>query len=86
MRAEKPVSPDIQPCNLFIVNLFFAVCTQWVYAGMSGVRVGLSYPAVEARAQHMPGYSQLAVNLKDRVWRGLQVMEGAALAAWSKNQ
>lgn len=54
--------------------LFGAVQTQWRYAGMGGVRVGLDYPGVEIvrRKIHLPRQAFL----------GLQVMETAALKHW----
>jgi len=79
VQAQKPHMPEIQPCNEFIVRLFFKVCTQWVYAGMSGVRVGLNYQAVAVRAECSPGFSQLSAELKDVVWTGLQRMEKEVL-------
>jgi len=79
MQAQKPQMPEIQPCNDFIVRLFFKVCTQWVYAGMSGVRVGLNYQAIAAGAESTPGYSELNAELKDMVWSGLQRMEKEVL-------
>lgn len=77
--AQKAQAPDIQPCNQYIVELFFRVQTQWVYAGMAAARVGLNYPAIEVRANQMPGYQGLAVELKDRIWNGLQVIEKTVL-------
>lgn len=83
--SQKAQYPEVQPCNQYIVELFFRVQTQWEYAGMTGARTGLSYPAVEVRAQHMPGYRELSVKLKDKVWLGLQVIEKTVLA-WQAEQ
>lgn len=54
--------------------LFGAVQTQWRYAGMGGVRVGLDYPSVEIirRALRLPRETILS----------LQVMEATALKHW----
>jgi len=84
--TEKAVFPDVQPCNQYIVELFFRVQTQWEYAGMAGARTGLNYPAIEVRAQHMPGYQSLSVELKDKVWLGLQVIEKTVLACQAEQQ
>lgn len=75
-------TPDIQPGNLMTVQVFFAVSTQWVHAGMSGVRVGLNYPAVEARCRVMPDYQALELDEQNLIWSGLQRMEKAALEVW----
>jgi len=83
---ERSQEPEVQPCNVYIVSLFYRVCTQWVYAGMSAVRVALNYTAVESRANSMPGWADLSVELKDKVWRGLLVLESTALAAWSEQE
>jgi hypothetical protein len=86
MAAEKSAAPEVQPCNQFIVDLFYRVSTQWVYAGMSGVRVGLNYPAIECRANAVPGYAELSTELKDKVWFGLQVIESTALECWREQE
>jgi hypothetical protein len=83
---ERSQEPEVQPCNVYIVSLFYRVCTQWVYAGMSGARVALNYSAVESRVNSMPGWSDLSVELKDKVWRGLLVIESTALAAWREQE
>lgn len=80
--AANTAQPDIQPANEITVSLFFKVCTQWQFAGMSGARTGLNYPAVETRAKVCPEYRQLSLALKSRVWDGLQRMEIAALKVW----
>ncbi|WP_102798722.1 DUF1799 domain-containing protein [Bowmanella denitrificans] len=85
-QATAQAGPDIQPGNLLTVRLFYAVSTQWLTAGMAGTRTGLNYPAIDVRAMRMPDYQALPIELKDAVWRGLQVMELAALAAWSSQE
>lgn len=76
--------PEIQPANALIVHLFFAAATQWNYAGMAGVRTGLSYPAVELRASKVPDYAGLPLELQSLVWDGISVMERTCLNVWSK--
>ncbi len=75
--------PEIQPANAITVSLFFAVTTQWNYAGMSGVRTGLNYAAVDVRASKMPEYQALSPEDRGWVWDGLQRMEAAAIRVWS---
>lgn len=60
------------------VRAFIACGSQWQFAGMSGVRVGLLYTGVEA-------VLRLTVSREQRraVFEGIQVMEQAALAAWA---
>ncbi|WP_041523595.1 DUF1799 domain-containing protein [Gilvimarinus agarilyticus] len=72
----------MQPANELIVRLFYAASTQWSYAGMSGTRTGLNYPAVETRASKNPDYAGLALEHQELVWDGLQRMEVAALKQW----
>jgi|VirMetMinimDraft_7_1064189.scaffolds.fasta_scaffold211047_2 hypothetical protein len=75
--------PEVQPANQITAQVFFACATQWVYAGMAGVRTGLNYPAVEIRASKMPDYHQLSMEDQNWVWEGLQRMEAAALNVWN---
>lgn len=57
------------------MRTFLRCSTQWNYAGMAGVRVGLNYPGVET-------VLRLALPEAERaeVFAGLQVMEYAAVA------
>lgn len=68
------------------MQLFYAVTTQWRYAGMSGARTGLDYTAVAARANTLPQYRSLNPLLKDCVWQGLQRMEMTALKQWQQQK
>jgi hypothetical protein len=65
----------VLPANWTTVQTFLRCATQWQYAGMAGVRVGLHYPGVAA-------VLRLTVPKADRaaVFAGLQVMEYAAVA------
>lgn len=74
--------PEIQPANQITVQVFFACATQWVYAGMAGVRTGLNYQAVDVRASKLPEYRQLTPDEQNLVWEGLQRMEATALNVW----
>ncbi|WP_276202255.1 DUF1799 domain-containing protein [Rheinheimera baltica] len=74
----------MQPANQLIVSLFFTCATQWNYAGMAGVRVGLNYPAVDVRISKIPDYVELPLHLQSDVWQGLAVMERACLTVWSE--
>lgn len=53
------------------VRLYLASQTQWRYAGMSGVRVGLEYAGVEVARRNLL--------LPRKAFAGLQIMELAIL-------
>lgn len=80
--AKESGMPPVQPANEITVRLFFACATQWMYAGMAGVRTGLNYQAVDVRASKMPEYLALDVDSQEWVWDGVQRMESAALKVW----
>lgn len=82
--AKESSMPEVQPANVVTVNVFFACATQWVYAGMAGVRTGLNYPAVDVRASKLPDYLALTTEDQAWVWEGLQRMESAALKTWQE--
>ncbi len=76
MSAPPPADDfEVLPENWTIVRTFIRCATQWNYAGMAGVRVGLNYPGVDA-------VLRLALPEAERaeVFAGLQVMEYAAVA------
>lgn len=82
--AKESSAPEVQPANAVTVNVFFASSTQWIYAGMAGVRTGLNYPAVDVRASKLPEYLALPIEDQAWVWEGLQRMEAAALKTWQE--
>lgn len=61
-------------------KFFLGVSSQWVYAGMTGVRVALNWPGIEVVAR--------ALGVRGKAWReqvlALQVVEAAALKAWAE--
>lgn len=62
-------------------NVFIAMSTQWVHAGMSGVATGLNYavlPEIWRRLKVPPAS-------RDDVFDDLRVMEHAALEQMRKN-
>lgn len=65
------------------VGLFFALQTQWLWtgAGAAGAfRTGINYVAVK------PTADALNVNLTPAVFNDIRLLEGEALATWSKRQ
>lgn len=82
----EPVAPEIQPGNALIVRLFYAVATQWNYAGMAACRTGLNYHSVQIRASALPEWQHLTPELIAEIWDGIQIMEYAALAEWAEQQ
>jgi hypothetical protein len=70
---------EVEPENLNAVELFFAVATQWRYAGMGSV-VGLDYTALSAAIQMMG-----IADSKDVFWR-VRAIEHAALGVMQKRQ
>lgn len=65
------------PENERVWNLFAACSTQWQHAGMDGVKVGLNYAAVEIVA------ARTGCKLGRERFADLQLLENAALCAWS---
>jgi Phage related hypothetical protein (DUF1799) len=81
----------VWPENAPIVQAFFEICTQWRtvsvggggFAGMGGASlmhtfphfVGLDYGAVRA------GLNAAGIEVTPDLWRGLRIMEAAALIA-----
>lgn len=62
--------------NWPVIEAFLAVQTQWVYAGMAGVRTGFGYAGVgEWIDRFVPRRK------RKTIFAGLQVMEHAVLAA-----
>lgn len=82
--AKESGIPEVQPANLVTANVFFACATQWMFAGMAGVRTGLNYQAVDVRASKLPQYMALDEADQTWVWEGLQRMESAALKVWQE--
>lgn len=60
------------------VHLFFALDTQWLRAGMSGVRVGLDYAKIEPTAR------LIGLEPAPPLFADLRIMEHAALAEFAK--
>lgn len=59
-----------------VIELFFALATQWRRHPMTGTRLGLDYPSIE------PAARLLGIEMTPARFADLQVMEGAALAAF----
>ncbi len=51
---------------------------------MAGARTGLNYQAVELRANKVPDYVALTLELQDLVWNGIQIMEAECLTVWNQ--
>lgn len=79
--AESAAKPtlEIWPENVETVSLFLRLSTQWVVGGMGGV-VGLNYSSVKALLDI------LGIEERVELFDGLQVMERAALAVFSKRK
>ncbi len=60
--------------NKRAIEVFCAVQTQWIYAGMSGVRVGISYPALESAINMMGLESE-----QTELFEDVQCIEAGAL-------
>lgn len=72
MDAYRPKHFEVHPDNWEIVQLFLALSTQWVIAGM-GSYVGINYCAVEPTAR------LAGIEMTPDVFGGLRLMESAAL-------
>ena len=66
---------EIAPPNARAVRLFAASGSQWKFAGMTGVPIGLDYPGVEAAAR------MLGLDMDADLFERIRWMERAALAA-----
>lgn len=83
---EKPRPPKpppvfkVWPANWAAVELFLDVQTQWRFAGMGGVRVGLDYGAVR------DAMDLLETPKRGETFRRLQLMEYAALEALAQQE
>lgn len=69
-----PIEVPVLPGNERIVEVFFAVATQWRTQPMGGL-LGLDYGAVDVCLR------RLGLEVTPEEWRGLQVMERAAVGA-----
>lgn len=58
-----------------VVELFFALSTQWRVHPMTGTRLGIDYQAIE------PAARLVGVDMTPARFADLQLMEGAALTA-----
>lgn len=74
--ASEQANFEIHHDNLRSVRAWQRISTQWQYAGMSGVRVGLNYAAVVAWVQ-----LQIPRRWRRSVMSDLELMERAALQA-----
>ncbi len=71
---ETPHCVEVLKGNWQTVRLFYALSSQWTHTGF-GHRVGINYASIEPTARMME------VEMTAEVFRGLQVMEDAAMAA-----
>jgi len=78
--------PEVQPGNLAIVELFFAVGKYWERAGMEATRLCLDPLKVEARASKLRWYKSLDDEAIELIWQGLDIMESACLTTWSEHK
>lgn len=68
----------VHPDNWDAVRLFQASRTQWRYAGMAGVRVGLDYSAVQVVA------GAKGIKMAAETFEGLQILEAESLRIFSE--
>jgi hypothetical protein len=69
----------IWPENLDTLEAFLALSTQWRTDGMTGIVLGLDYPAIEATLR------MLGVRDRRRTFLELRAMERAALETLNKD-
>ena len=83
--AAAPAPADkcyLWPCNVRTFVIWQRLQTQWRVGGM-GDRTGLDYDAVIRYLHHV---ERLKPKAHGEVFRGLQVMEWAALEVWAEKQ
>lgn len=74
-QSEQTQDCLVLPANWPALRLFLALDTQWNYAGLAGVRVGLRYEAVEPVIRALPDLEQPYPELFAR----LRLIEAAAV-------
>jgi hypothetical protein len=80
MQGDQPEHYQVWPRNIAVVRVFQALATQWRAAPMGGV-TGLDYSAITPTV--LRGL-QVSRQAWPEIFAGLQVMEAAALAAFSE--
>lgn len=78
---EASVSIEVWPDNVHAANVFIAMSTQWVRAGMNGTPVSLNYASLSEvwRRTKVPPAE------RDQVFEDIRVMEEAALQQMRAN-
>lgn len=79
--AESPGEIEVPPDEVQSAQLFLVLDTQWHRHGMTGVRLGLMYDAIEPTAR-LAGIAVVTPSM----FADLQVMESAALDALAERQ
>lgn len=75
---KEEIPPEVWPEHWGAWRVFMAMGTQWLTAGMAGMRYGLNYAV-------LPTVAELTgVELSPDVFLDIRTMEAEALSAWSK--
>lgn len=81
-QSEQTQDCLVLPANWPALRLFHALDTQWHYAGLAGVRVGLRYEAIEPVIRALPDLDQSYPELFAR----LRLIEAAAVRVGLKKK
>ena len=77
---ESPGEIEVPPDEAQSAQLFLVLDTQWHRHGMTGVRLGMMYDAIEPTAR------LAGIAVTPAIFADLQVMESAALVALAERQ
>lgn len=77
-----PVLPE----NQLPIELFICCQTQWQFAGMSGVRVGMNWQSMELAMKRNAEFRALDELAKDDVFSDLVIIERVVLSEFRKRE
>ncbi|SCW56262.1 Phage related hypothetical protein [Sphingobium faniae] len=76
--VERPGEIELAPDEALSFSLFAALGTQWERHAMTGLRLGISYPAIPVTAQ------MLDIAMTPVVFQDIRIMERAALDEFAR--
>jgi len=76
--VDRPGEITLAPDEATAFSLFVALGTQWERHGMTGLRLGISYTAIQPTAQ------MLGVSMTPRLFNDIRTMERAALDEFAR--
>lgn len=89
LEQQLPEEPDdvvVWPENQLTMLLFITCQTQWLYAGMTGTRVGLNWQSLELAMKRNGDFRALDEPGKDEVFNDLVLVERVVLTEIRKTE